>query len=140
MIKIYLSINDNKEILLLPVTPPEYEIKESWDNKQIDGLYQALNIIGKKGLRTTDLESFFPIRDYPFSLNKTMFGSDYVDTIKRWWNLRLPIRLIIVNTDPSLKLDTVNMLVTIDNFTHRTATDGDIYYTLSLKEFVQVKV
>lgn len=140
MIKIYLSINDNKEILLLPVTPPEYEIKESWDNKQVDGLYQTLNIITKKGLSTIDLESFFPVKDYPFSLNKIMFGSDYVDTIKRWWNLRLPIRLIIVNTDPSLKLDTVNMLVTIDNFTHRTATDGDIYYTLSLKEFVQVKV
>jgi len=140
MIKVYLSINDNSEVLLLPVTPPEYEIDESWDNKEIDGLYQALNIIGKKGLRKTDLVSFFPVKDYPFSLNKTMFGSDYVDMIKRWWGLRIPIRLIIVNTDPSVKLDTVNMLVTIDSFPHRTATDGDIYYTLALKEFPLVVV
>ncbi|MCO1599822.1 hypothetical protein [Desulfosporosinus nitroreducens] len=140
MIKVYLSINDNSEVLLLPVTPSEYEIKESWDNKQIDGLYQSLNIVTKKGLSTIDLESFFPVKEYPFALNKTMYGSDYVDTIKRWWDLRIPIRLIIVNTDPSIKLDTVNMLVTIDSFTHRTATDGDIYYTLALKEFLLVVV
>ena len=83
MVKVYLSINNNSEVILLPVTPSEYEIDERWDNKEIDGLYQALNIITKKGLSMVNLESFFPVKDYPFSLNKTMFGSDYVDTIKR---------------------------------------------------------
>lgn len=140
MIKIYLSINSGEEVMLLPVTPEEYEIEDKWDNKEIEGLYQTLNIIGNRGLSTIELSSFFPVRDYPFLLNREMWGAEYVETIKRWQERRIPLRLTIVNTDKSMNFDTVNIPVTIDSFKHRTAKDGDIYYTLSLKEFKFIKV
>lgn len=140
MLKVYLSINNNAETLLLPVPLQELEVKETWDNKEIDGLYQTLNVITKKGLTTTEIYSFFPVRDYPFLVNRTMWGADYVDIIKRWWSMKIPIRLIVINTDSKKKMDTVNMAVTIDAFTHKTKQSGDIEFSLSFKEFVFIKI
>lgn len=140
MLKIYLSINNGEQVMLLPITPEEYEIKESWNNQEVEMLYQNLNLIGNRQMSNVELSSFFPIREYPFSLNNTMFGMDYVNMIMTWQDRKLPLRLTIVNTDTSLKIETVSLPVTIDTFTHKTGKDGDIYYTLSLREFVFVKL
>lgn len=137
MVKVFLSINNNEEVVLLPVTPAEYEVKHAWNNVEVAGLRQSMNIIQNKGLALLEpLSSFFPIRDYPFLLNREMWGMDYVNTFLRWQERRVPIRLIITNNDNT----DVNMAVTIDELTHRVGKDGDIYYNLHLKEFPFVKV
>lgn len=136
MVKIYLSINNNEEVILLPVTPEEYEISEPWNNQEVEGLNQVMNIIQTKGLSSIPLESFFPSKDYPFLLSRDMWGMEYVETIKRWRERRVPLRLIITNDGKA----EVNMAVTIDNFTYSKDKSGDIKYKLDLKEFKFVEV
>jgi hypothetical protein len=133
MIQVFLSINNNEEVLQLPVPPAEYAIPSPWKNEQVEGLQQTLNLIGIKGLRSVEIESFFPTKDYPFLQNRDMWGMEYVDTIERWRDRRTPIRIIIVADSKGEK--NVNMAVTIDEFEHSMKQDGDIYFTLQLTEF-----
>lgn len=133
MINVFLSINNNAEVMQLPVPPAEYNVPSPWSNERVDGLQQSLNVIGLKGLRSVEIKSFFPIRDYPFLQNRSMWGMAYVETIERWRGLRIPLRLVIVDSGGSQSL---NMAVTIDNFEWGVKQDGDIYYTLQMTEFV----
>jgi hypothetical protein len=136
MVKIYLSINNNEEVVLLPVTPEEYEISEPWNNQEVEGLNQVMNIIQNKGLSSLSIDTFFPSKDYPFLLSRDMWGMEYVETIKRWRERRVPLRLIITNDGKA----EVNMAVTIDNLTYSKGKSGDIKYKLDLKEFKFVEV
>ncbi|HZG81491.1 MAG TPA: hypothetical protein VEZ13_12050 [Brevibacillus sp.] len=132
MINVFLSINNNAEVVQIPVPPEDYNVPSPWNNERVDGLQQTLNLIGLKGLRSVEIKSFFPIRDYPFLQNRSMWGMAYVDTIERWRGMRLPIRLVIVDAKGAQSL---NMAVTIDNFEWGVKKDGDIYYTLQMTEF-----
>ncbi|HZG80033.1 MAG TPA: hypothetical protein VEZ13_04580 [Brevibacillus sp.] len=132
MINVFLSINNNAEVMQLPVPPPDYDVPSPWNNERVDGLQQTLNRIGLKGLRSIDIKSFFPIRDYPFLQNRSMWGMAYVDTIERWRDMRIPIRLVIVDSKGAQSL---NMAASIDHFEWGVKKDGDIYYTLQMTEF-----
>ena len=132
MINVFLSINNNAEVIQLPVPPPEYYVSSPWSNEQVTGLQQPLNMIGLRGLRSVEIKSFFPIRDYPFLRNRSMWGMAYVDTIERWRDLRVPVRLVIVDSKGPQSL---NMAATIDHFEHGVKKDGDILYTLQMTEF-----
>jgi len=135
LINVFLSINNNAEVLQLPVPPAEYKVPSPWNNERVDGLQQALNIPGTKGLRTVEIKSFFPIRDYPFLKNRSMWGMEYVNTIERWRGLRVPIRIVIVDSGGAKSL---NMPVTIDSFEWGPGKSGDIDYTMQMTEFVFV--
>ncbi|QQE76491.1 hypothetical protein JD108_04635 [Brevibacillus composti] len=128
----FLSINNNAEVLQLPVPPAEYSVDSPWNNERADGLQQTLNLIGLKGLRTVEIKSFFPIRDYPFLRNRNMWGMAYVETIERWRGMRIPVRLVIVDSGGAQSL---NMAVTIDSFEWKVGKSGDIEYTLQMTEF-----
>jgi len=138
MIQVFLSINNNEEVMQLPVPPAEYNVPSPWKNEQIDGLQQTLNLIGLRGLRSIQIASFFPApgHDYPFLQSREMWGMEYVDTIERWRDRRLPIRVIIVDTNGTKNL---NMAATIDDFEHGMRQDGDIYFNLQLTEYPFVK-
>jgi len=132
MINVFLSINNNAEVLQLPVPPAEYGVDSPWNNERAEGLQQTLNLIGLKGLRTVEIKSFFPVRDYPFLRSRNMWGMAYVETIERWRSMRIPIRLVIVDSSGAQSL---NMAVTIDNFDWKVGKSGDIDYTLQMTEF-----
>lgn len=132
MINVFLSINNNAEVMQLPVPPADYDVPSPWNNERVEGLQQTLNRIGLKGLRSIDIKSFFPIRDYPFLQNRSMWGMAYVDTIERWRDMRIPIRLVIVDSKGSQSL---NMAASIDHFEWGVKKDGDIYYSLQMTEF-----
>lgn len=141
MVKVFLSYQS--EIVQLPVPPPEYGVDSPWKNQQTgsqlpDALQQPLNLIGIRDLRKVVIASFFPIlgHDYPFNQNKSMWGRQYVNKIEAWRAKRYPLRLVIVDD----AYHDVNMLVTIDDFQHKVAQDGDIAYTLTMTEFVKPKV
>lgn len=139
MIQVFLSINNNEEVLKLPVPPKEYSVPSPWQNEQINGLQQTINRIGLRGLRSIEIESFFPLagHNYPFVQNRTMWGWDYVNLLERWRDRRVPIRLVIA--EPSGKKN-INMPVTIDDFEYGQQQDGDIRYRLRLTEFVFVNL
>lgn len=136
MIKVYLSINNNEEVLLLPVSPETYKVSSPWGNKKESGLRQELNLIGLRGLRTVSVSSFFPARDYPFLLSRDMYGMEYVETIERWRDRRYPIRLVVVDSAGEKSL---NMPVTIDTFEWEVEKNEDIRYTLEMTEFAFVE-
>lgn len=136
MVKVYLSINNNEEVLLLPVTPSELGVQESWNNTEVEGMYQSMNLILNKNLSTIELNSFFPARDYPFLQNRDLWGMEYVKKIKTWQERRSPIRLVITDNGKTI----INMPATIDDFTYNIGKNRDVNYSLSLKEFVFVKV
>lgn len=136
-IEVFLSINNNEEVIQLPAPPEGYRIGSAFSNTTKETITQSLNIIGLRELKDFNITSFFPVRDYPFLQNRSMWGMEYVDTIERWRDRRIPIRIIIVSNVPTL---TVNMAVTIDDFDYSIKKNGDIQYTLSFREFSFVKV
>lgn len=138
MISIFLSINNNEEVIELPVIPEEVRLNSAFSNDTFDSMKQQLNIIRLRELIPFEIKSFFPIRDYPFLRSRELWGMEYVEILERWRDRRVPLRLIVTNDEPNGF--NLNMAVTIDNFEYGTGKSGDIDYNLSLKEFVFVKV
>ena len=99
MIETFVSINNNEDIIQLPVPLEEYSIDSPFANQKVNGLHQNLNMIGLRDLKTVNFASFFPIRDFPFLQNRSMWGMEYVDKIEQWRDRRIPIRLIIVDNN-----------------------------------------
>ncbi len=130
-----MSINNNEEVIQLPVPLEEYSVSSPFNNQQISGLKQTINLIGLRDLKTVDFSSFFPVRDYPFLQNREMWGMEYVDTIERWRDRRLPLRLIIIDSN---KNKNINMAVTIDEFNWNVGQDENINYSISFTEFAFV--
>lgn len=132
MIETFISINNNEEVIQLPVPLEEYSVDSPFANQKVNGLKQNLNMIGLRDLKTVDFSSFFPIREYPFLQNRSLWGMEYIDILERWRDRRIPVRLIIVDNK---KKKTINMAVTIDNFEWDVRQDGNINYSMSFTEF-----
>ncbi|NBI30901.1 hypothetical protein [Chengkuizengella marina] len=138
MISIFLSINNNEEVIELPVIPEKLENDSPFNNDSFEGMNQELNLVGTRGNKTMSIDSFFPVTDYPFLRSRELWGMEYVETIERWRDRRYPLRLIIANTNP--KGYAVNLAVTIDDFTYGVGISEDIEYSLSLREFPIIRV
>ena len=87
-----------------------------------------LKLLGPAGLKGIEINSFFPVRDYPFLRDRAYKGFEYVYIIDKWIEAKLPIRLVITETP-------INMVVAVDNFEYTIKSDGDLNYVLTLGEF-----
>lgn len=131
---IYLSVNNRKEVIKLPVVPPSFTITKPRNNQKFETVSGSeLKRMGTSGLKGITIESFFPVRDYPFLRDRTYKGQQYVYIIDTWANRRLPIRLIITDTP-------INMAVSVENFEYTIGRDSNLNYTLTLEEFPLVNV
>lgn len=131
---IYLSVNNREQVIRLPVIPSAFTITKPHSNELFETADQGqLKKIGKIGLKSIAIESFFPIRDYPFLRDRTYKGFEYGFIIDKWVEAKLPIRLIITDTP-------INMVVCVDNFEYSIKSDGDLYYNLALSEFRLVNI
>lgn len=125
---------DNGGALQLPVKPTEFNVTVAHRNTVVNVIQLGdINLMGKTGLREISLSSFFPAKDYNFSYNagrKTPIAC--VNQLEAWRKSGNPVRVIITGL--------LNMEATIESFTwgEKDAT-GDIYYTLSLKEYKKIK-
>lgn len=127
---IYLFTFDRKEVIKLPVIPNEITVNSPQKNEVFETVQMGeLKLIGLKGLKSLNIDSFFPSKDYPFLKDRTYKGFEYINIIEKWRDTRLPIRLLITATN-------INIPVAIDNFDYGIK-DGtmDIYYALALTEF-----
>ena len=134
----FLSINNNEEVMQFPVPIEPFQISSPFNNDSFDGMKQELNLIGLRGLQTFQLTSYFPVHDYPFLQNRSMWGMDYVKTIERWRDRRFPLRLIISGEDP--QDFNLNEAVTIEELTYGPTNNGDISFTISFRLFPFVRV
>ena len=131
---IYLSVNNREQVIRLPVIPSTFTIVKPHSNEVFETAdHGQLKKIGKAGLKSITIESFFPVRDYPFLRDRTYKGFEYVYIIDKWVEAKLPIRLIITDTP-------INMVTCVDNFEYSIKSDGDLYYNLALSEVKLVNV
>lgn len=130
---IFLSTMDRKQIIQLPIVPPDFKIPSPVSNEVFTTINQGdIKLLGRRGLKSLTIDSFFPSKVYPFSRNNKYFGWEYYEIIEGWIDKRMPIRLIMSNTP-------INMLMTIENFEAGLQDgSGDVYYSLALSEFKDI--
>lgn len=126
---IYLSVNNRETVMILPVIPSEFTITKPQNTETFETVSKGeLQLIGVPKLKGITIETFFPIRDYPFLRDRSMKGWEYVYLIDTWILEKLPIRLVISETP-------INMAVAVKDFQYGIKTDGDLWYSLELEEF-----
>ncbi|GEC84685.1 hypothetical protein LSP03_44280 [Lysinibacillus sphaericus] len=130
---IFLSTMDRKQIIQLPIVPASFKIPSPVNNEVFTTINQGdIKLLGRRGLKSLTIDSFFPSKVYPFSRNNKYFGWEYYEIIEGWIDKRMPIRLIMSNTP-------INMLMTIENFEAGLQDgSGDVYYSLALSEFKEI--
>lgn len=122
-------LKQNKEAIQLPILPPSFSIG-------VENGHQTVNvqtkgevvILGKKGLKTLELSSFFPNADYPFAAYaKDRDPYEYVKKLEAWQEE--PIRVTITETN-------INLRFIMQSFSYGEPDGtGDVEYTISLKEY-----
>lgn len=129
MIDFYLSVNNRATVIQLPVPPAEFTVEKPQGNETFETASKGwVKLIGATDLKSISFSSFFPVKDYPFLRNRTMWGFSYVELLDRWKNQKLPIRLTI-NTGG------ISFPCVVDDFSYSVGTTGDINYDITFGEF-----
>lgn len=133
ILDIVFSINNNAEIMVLPVSP-EWEIAEDQGNETYNGLSFNIRMIGNPGLRTMELSSFLPSKRYPFvNPYADINPQAYIDFFRRIKSDKIPARIVITDRQ---SVERLNMAVSIDNFTYQYRANGDADFSLSMTEYI----
>lgn len=126
-------IEQSGESLRLPVNPPGFEITQESNNTTINvNKIGEVSLIGKKKLKTISIASFFPSKKYSF-VQYLDFPppNKCIQLVENW--IDAPVKLTITGSK-------ICMWCTIDSFTYAEQDGtGDIYYTISLKEYKQLR-
>jgi nucleoid-associated protein YgaU len=122
-------LKQGKESLRLPVLPSNFGVGLSQQNTTVNiGSLGEVNLMGKRGLKTLPLSSFFPAKEYGCVQYKG-FPKPYecVKLIESWMDN--PIQITITGTN-------INWSATIEKFNYSEQDGtGDVYYTIELKEY-----
>lgn len=129
-----------KERLRLPVNPESnsYISPFEYEETEVEGLGD-ITTIKRRGLKEFTISTFWP-KDYnPTYCGYRGFKSPayFVSKIESWRNKRAPIRYVVTGAGG------VNLSVTIRDFqleAERAGSPGDVYFTLSLMEWREVKI
>lgn len=127
----YLSFNNNEERIRLPVISSSFEVSIPHQNTTVNITNLGeINLIGKIGLMSMTIESFFPNQQYNFCLyNDFIKPYEYIKQLLKWKNSGKPIRVIVTGTP-------INYAMAIENLTYSEVDGtGDVYFTLELKEY-----
>lgn len=134
-----LSFNNQKEVVLFPVLPEKIQLNKKGRGATHDiiGLGQ-INVIKARELAEISFESFFPnpYTNAPYLTDPTnrLNPQHYVDKINKFMEAKHPCRFILKGEGAL----TINLPVSIESFDRweEAGSPGDIYYKLSLKEYV----
>jgi len=133
-IEFWLSYNNNAESMRLPVNPNGISITSPFGITDIAVTHVGeFSVFGERGLKEFTFSSFFP-REYNSSYCEFMRISKapvYVKKLEEWRDKKRPIRLVVTGTS-------INFPVTIRDFEldyERAGEMGDIYYSITLKEY-----
>lgn len=133
MVDIYLSVNNNEEMIHIPVTPPEITVTSEQGTETFETAgYGTIRIIGSRNLRGISWDSFFPVHDYPFLRDTSLKGQEYADKINSWRDRKLPVRLVITSSGFA-NLD-INMACAVTQLNGAVGSNGDYNYTIQLDE------
>ena len=124
----YWLKNGDKSIQL-PIKPASFQVSFENTHQTVNVQTRGdVTILGKKGLKTFALESFFPAHDYPFADYKKDRGPwEYVKEILSWQED--PIQLVITKTK-------INKTVIIKSFEYGEEDGtGDVKYSLTMEDY-----
>lgn len=132
---IFLSVNNREEVLQIPVMPSSFTITKPQTTEKFETVSgEEILLIGTPKLKGISIESFFPVKEYPYlhhTYNPDMWGWDYVYMIDSWIQRKLPIRLIITYEHEDTP---INMPVAVTNFEYSMKTDGDLWYKIDFEQ------
>lgn len=129
--KLFLSVNNNEIVIVLPVTPEQISVKSNMLNERFVSIENGeFNIIGKRALKTIRINSIFPGKEYFFNNSNVYLGYRSIQVIELLRDRGQPLR--ITSDDPEYPL---NMAITIDSFTHVKGKDKNLRYEMLITEF-----
>lgn len=130
---IHISWNNEKNRIILPVNPEEYQLSGSMNNTSVTvHNFGEINLKGKRNLRDISFESFFPGASYSFSQDRFKDPYYYVEKFEKLMEDNETVHLVITETN-------INGFFTVESFAYGNK-DGtkDVYYTLVLKEYREI--
>jgi len=133
-IEFWLTNESGSEKLRFPVNPDAVNVTSPFGFNDVPvANLGEVSIFGDRELQTFEFGSFFPYRYNPayceYAAIKT--PNTYLSIIEGWRDNKAPLRFIVTGTR-------INSLVTIREFTYeieRAGSIGDIYFSISLKQF-----
>ncbi len=131
----YLSFNNNKERIRLAVIPSYFEVTIPHQNTTVNiNELGEINLIGKTGLVSMTIESFFPNQQYSFCLYRDFQKPyEYIKQLLKWKDSGKPIRVIVTGTP-------INYAMAIESLIYSEVDGtGDVYFTLEVKEYKFIK-
>ena len=133
-----ITLTSGKNSMIFPVTPESYEVTDTWQNEELNiNKLGLITMIGKRGLKSVTLSSFFPKNNYDFiQLGSSAYAGPWsaIKTLQSWRGKVLT--LFISGTAGRVSWPCV-----IDgDFTYgeRDGT-GDVYFSIVLKEYKKTK-
>jgi len=128
----WISTNDNRERLRLPVLPTSLGITNGSKNENIDiSNLGEITILQDPTAKMFQFSSFFPAHLSPL----VEYGNppkpwDIINRIEKWKNSKEPLRFLVTGTS-------INIPVSVDSFNYREegGAVGDIRYDIALKEY-----
>ena len=131
---IFINWNDDKESIQLPVNPESFDVESSQNNTSvIVHNLGEINLKGKRNLKGVTFDSFFPAQQYDFCRCACEEPYAYIKKLEALLEDNTTLHLVITDTE-------VNMQCTIETFSYGEAErNGDVYYSLSLKEYRVLK-
>lgn len=125
------TLSGSGDSLSFPVSPSSFEVRSSYQNTTVDiNSLGEMNMLGKRGLKTLTLKSFFPAQYYGFEQiypQEDPYAS--IDRLEAMATSGQPCRISISGTS-------ISMPCTIQNLSYGEKDGtGDIYFTVDLKEY-----
>lgn len=131
--EVYFSVNNRQEVIKLPIVPPLDLIEcETQDEEYQTVSSGTFNLIGQKGLRKFEINSFFPNKEYPFLQSGTKTDAEvYIKFFEKWRDNNVPVRVIIIDKEKEI----LNMACRYSFSYALRDQAGDVPYKLEVKEF-----
>lgn len=138
MYRIYFSVNNNEEVVTLPLVPESVPMAlAEQHNETYEGLSRDYRRIGTLGLRSLEWSCWFPVIENsqgPMHIPVTAYldGWLYIDFFERWRDKKLPFRVVIMD---NRRRTILNMPCTVDSLEWEVERNGWIAYTISITEY-----
>jgi len=117
-----------KEEIQLPILPPSFAVSVGGGHQTIViHTYGEVLLMGKRGLKTLEISSFFPGQDYPFAVYpKDREPAEYVKKINGWLQKTVHVTITAANIDTDF---------VITSFQYSENSVNDIEFTISFMEY-----
>jgi len=140
MFEFWLKNETTGESLLLPITPEGYEGSFGMEIETVRATELGdINVTGRRKPQSLTLQSFFPVRAYPFA-GRGGVGDpmDTVSLLRKWLEAKDIIRVVIADERGAR----INEQFYIEDITfgEKREDNGDIPYSIAFRQYTPMKV